>query len=352
MVTYVAMPATLPGDGMPQDKGTPRPPKPPAHVPTFVARGGGRSMRLVVLALVVVLVAGTAAGLLDGGAPDPSPTPVPLAAATPAAVASPAPTPSEPADDGPIGAPLPATPVPTIPPKEVQPRSVPPEQLTGFVWPLRGARVTSRFGERSFGGFVLIDGREVHDGLDLARFCGFRVRAAHDGVVLYAGRKFDDYIGYKGSAEGIYSRLERQGRLRSLPIVVVIDYGNGYRGMYVHLSRAEVEAGDVVKAGDVIGREGATGYATGCHLHYTLIRMDGGWQEVVPHLHQYGYPALVRERVDPLLVLPWGDAHAPERLRERVGATSPSPDPSPSVGPTPVGPGLSPGTSPAPTPGD
>lgn len=307
-------------------------------------------MRLAVLVLVAVLVTGTAASLLDGGAPGPSPTPLPPTATTPAAAASPAPTASEPPGEGPIGAPLPATPVATIVPKEVQPRSVPPEQLTGFVWPLRGARVTSRFGERSFGGFVLIDGREIHDGLDLARFCGFRVRAAHDGVVLYAGRKFDDYIGYRGSAEGIYSRLERQGRLRSLPIVVVIDYGNGYRGMYVHLSRAEVEAGDVVKAGDPIGREGATGYATGCHLHYALIRMDGGWQEVVPNLHQYGYPAFVRERVDPLLVLPWGDQHAPERLRERVGAASPSPEPSPSAQPSPVVPAPSPGASPPATP--
>jgi murein DD-endopeptidase MepM/ murein hydrolase activator NlpD len=333
---------------MPRDKGQQRLSKPPAHVPTFAARGGLLGPRLLVLLLALVLGTGAVAGLFGESQPPgengasvvlPTASPAPGTPTAGVAVESP-----EPTDSGPIGAPLPDPTATPQPPKQVRPTSAPPEELTGYQWPLRGARITSRFGSRGFGGFVLIDGEEVHDGLDLARFCGFKVRAAHDGVVLYAGRKFDDYIGYKGSAAGIYSRLERQGRMRSLPIVVVIDDGNGYRSMYVHLSKTDVEAGDVVKAGDVIGREGDTGYATGCHLHYTLIRMDGPWQEVVPQLHQYGYPELVRERVDPLRVLPWDDPHAPERLRERVSPVSPSPQASPSVEPSAESPaGPSPG---------
>jgi len=304
------------------------------------------------MALVVV----TTGSALLGGEPE-----SPAGAAVVAPVTDPPPT-NPPADTPTDAAPndrseLPATdqptatpsPTPTPPAKEVGPTSLPPDKLTGYVWPLRDARVTSRFAPRSFGGFVLVDGAEVHDGLDLAKYCGSRVRAAHDGVVLYAGRKFDDYIGYRGSAAPIYDRLERQGRMRTLPIVVVIDDGNGYRSMYVHLSRADVEAGDVIKAGDVIGREGATGFATGCHLHYTIIRMDGAWQDVVPNLHQFGYPAVVRERVDPLLVLDWTDPQAPERLRIRILGPSPSAEPSsspqPSAAPGPGGPPL-----PAPTP--
>jgi murein DD-endopeptidase MepM/ murein hydrolase activator NlpD len=210
--------------------------------------------------------------------------------------------------------------------------------LTGYVWPLRDARITSRFAPRGFGGFVVIDGDEIHDGLDLATYCGNKVRAAHDGTVLYAGRRFDDYMGYLGSGRAIYQRLERQGRINTLPIVVIIDDGNGYRSIYVHLSRADVEAGAEVRAGDVIGREGMTGYSTGCHLHYGLVRMDGPWQVVVPQLHPFGYPAFVRERVDPLRVLPKDHPDAPARLRNRFA--SPSPQAAPSVevsaGPTAV----------------
>lgn len=213
--------------------------------------------------------------------------------------------------------------------KVAPPRSDEPEQLTGYVWPLRNALITSRFAPRDFAGFLRIDGREYHDGLDLATRCGDEVRVAHDGRVLYAGRNFDVSLGYRGEPERIYARLEQQGRVNTLPIVIVIDDGNGYRSVYVHLSKSEVEVGAQVNAGDVIGREGATGLATGCHLHYGLIRMDAGWQDVLPRLAHYGYPPLVRERIDPLRVLPWADQYAPQRLQDRVNGT-PTPGPTSS----------------------
>jgi murein DD-endopeptidase MepM/ murein hydrolase activator NlpD len=112
--------------------------------------------------------------------------------------------------------------------------------------------------------------------------------------------------------------------------------------VYVHLDEADVEPGAVLKAGDVIGLEGATGFASGCHLHYGLIRMDGGWQPVVPRLLQFDYPPLVRERIDPLDVLPWGDPDAPQRLQDKVNPPSPTPI-------TTVEPSTSP-DSPTPTP--
>jgi murein DD-endopeptidase MepM/ murein hydrolase activator NlpD len=248
-----------------------------------------------------------------------------------------------------------SNPTPSPPVKVPPPTSVPPDELTGYEWPLRNAWITSRFAPRDFGGFVVIDGREYHDGLDLATRCGDKVRAAHDGTVLYAGRNFDVFLGYWGEAERIYARVQQQGNVNSLPIVVVVDDGNGYRSLYVHLNKAIAEAGNVVKAGEVIGLEGSTGFSTGCHLHYGLIRMDGEWQSVVPNLHRFGYPPLVRERVNPIRIFDWADEYAPAALRQRVNpSTSPAPTtrppasqlPSPTASPIPSGPG-SPGPSPS-----
>src|SRR3954470_13511493 len=220
--------------------------------------------------------------------------------------------------------------------KEVPAHSVDPAELTGYIWPVKHSLISSRFQPRiaTEGGFVIINGQAVHDGVDLVTHCDDKVRAAHDGTVLYAGRNYDPYLGYQGDANAIYDRLQKLGRTNEQAIVVVVDDGNGYRSVYVHLNEADVEPGAVLQAGDVIGLEGATGFASGCHLHYTLIRMDGGWQQVVDRLLPFGYPPLVRERIDPLNVLPWGDPDAPQRLQDRVNP--PSPTPISTVGQSPI----------------
>ena len=218
--------------------------------------------------------------------------------------------------------------------------SLDPEELTGYVWPTRHSLITGRMGPRDFGAFVIIDGQEVHDGLDTATHCGGRVRSAHDGTVLYAGRNFDPYIGYLGDPSPIYDRLQRLGRVNDQPIVVVIDDGNGYRSMYVHLQKALAEPGQAVEAGDMIGLEGDTGYR---HRLPPALHVDPDGRTVAtgrPSLARFGYPPFVRERVNPLRVLPWGDPFAPQRLQDRVNGT-PSPLPptatpaaSPSLTPT------------------
>ena len=208
------------------------------------------------------------------------------------------------------------TPAPTPEPTQAptpQPTSLPPEALTGYVWPVVNGRISSPFGVRD-GGFMMLDGKPYHDGLDLATWCGDKIRAAHDGTVLYAGRKFDPFLGYSQPLGSDF--YPRSNNLDAFPIVVVVDDGNGYRSIYVHLELAKVGAGDVVKAGQFIGYEGATGHATGCHLHYGLIRMDGPYEAVNPSLLNI-YPPEVRERVDPLLVLPLHDPDAATRFLER-----------------------------------
>jgi murein DD-endopeptidase MepM/ murein hydrolase activator NlpD len=235
--------------------------------------------------------------------------------------------------------------------KQVPPHSADPAQLTGYVWPVKHSLISHRFSPEpaTEGGFVTIDGVAYHDGVDLVTHCDDKVRSAHDGTVLYAGRNYDPFLGYQGNADAIYDRLKQLGRTNEQAIVVVIDDGNGYRSVYVHLSQANVEPGEVVRAGDVIGLEGATGFASGCHLHYSLIRMDGAWQQVVARLLPYGYPPLVRERVNPLDALPWDDPDAPQVLQDKINPPSPTAIASGEPSTEPSGPTFSPSASTSPT---
>ena len=93
--------------------------------------------------------------------------------------------PSEPAQATPD--PLPGEPGPTPGPNPPSTGgTTEPEFLTGYQWPLHGGRISSFFEDRT-DGFVVIDGKRVHDGLDVATYCGDHVSAAHEGTVLEAG---------------------------------------------------------------------------------------------------------------------------------------------------------------------
>lgn len=188
--------------------------------------------------------------------------------------------------------------------------------LTGYRWPLLHGRVTLPFGPTEWGSRV-VDGELFHDGLDLATFCGDRVVAAHGGVVLAAGRHYDVAMGWVGDLQPYLDRLDAKSLWTTLPIVVVIDDGNGYRSTYAHLSKTVVRKGDIVSAGTLLGYEGKTGRASGCHLHYGLfspLELDlfGIDPGVVERML---LPAWEIARVDPLLVLP-------DRTGQMAGATS------------------------------
>src|SRR3954447_12173668 len=101
------------------------------------------------------------------------------------------------------------------------------------------APVGDRFGPR---------GLRFHAGLDLPARAGARVRAAAAGRVVFAR--------YEGAGYGN---------------LVTIAHGNGIATRYAHLSRFAVRRGAWVAAGRVIGRVGATGDATGPHLHFEAL---------------------------------------------------------------------------------
>jgi murein DD-endopeptidase MepM/ murein hydrolase activator NlpD len=180
-----------------------------------------------------------------------------------------------------------------------------PTTLTGYVWPLRVGRVTQPYGPSPFGTWV-VGGELFHDGIDIASYCGDRVRAAHDGVVLAAGRRYDDQLGWIGDLAAYKARNDEKKLWYSLPITIVVDDGNGYRSIYAHLNDIVVKTGDEVKAGQFIGWEGNSGNASGCHLHYGLFSPDetATFATQGQIAKKMKLPAFETARVDPTRALP------------------------------------------------
>ena len=179
--------------------------------------------------------------------------------------------------------------------------------LTGYVWPLQGSVVvTLPFGPSDWGEFFL-DGKRTHDGVDMATKCGDFVRAAHDGVVLAASREYDAYMGWVGDIAPYIALVNKKNWWPSLPIVIVIDDGDGYRSIYAHEYQVTVKPGQHVKAGQVIGYEGATGNASGCHVHFGLFSpSQTATFELDPTIVAKDLmPRYEIARIDPLLVLPF-----------------------------------------------
>jgi murein DD-endopeptidase MepM/ murein hydrolase activator NlpD len=202
----------------------------------------------------------------------------------------------------------------------------PVSTLTGYRWPLPHARVTLPFGPSPWGSRV-VAGKAFHDGVDLATFCGDRIVAAHDGTVLAAGRHYDNQMGWDGDLAPYLKRLDDKHLWTTLPIVVVIDDGNGYRSIYAHFGKITVKRGQTVKAGKVIGYEGMTGRASGCHLHYGLFSPaeTARFKIEASVAKRMKLPRYEIARIDPLRVLP-----------ERTKPPKPTPTPDPNAEPTPT----------------
>jgi murein DD-endopeptidase MepM/ murein hydrolase activator NlpD len=217
----------------------------------------------------------------------------------------------------------PAAPLSAIPDARLAiPGGAPPlAGLSGYRWPLLRGRLTQDFGPTAFASRV-VDGTPFHDGIDLATFCGDRIVAAHDGVVLAAGRHFDEVIGWLGDLTRYYKRLDTKKLWMTLPIVVVIDDGNGYRSMYAHFERVVVKPGQTIRAGQFLGYEGRSGNASGCHLHYGLYSPFERSEIAIERgvAKRMKLPRAEIGRVDPLLVLPPRPKPAPTEPKPETQA--------------------------------
>jgi murein DD-endopeptidase MepM/ murein hydrolase activator NlpD len=117
---------------------------------------------------------------------------------------------------------------------------------SNFIEPVNGKRTGI------FGSVRIMNGkpRNPHNGEDIGAPMGTEVAATNDGVV----RLTVDHI---FSGRGVF-----------------VDHGMGFYSMYFHLSEILVKDGDLVKAGQIIGKVGATGRATGPHLHWG-VKLNG-----------------------------------------------------------------------------
>ncbi len=125
-----------------------------------------------------------------------------------------------------------------------------------FLWPATG-RISGVFGsQRIYAG----EPGAPHAGVDIARPSGTPVASPADGVVVLAAA----------------APFTLEGNL------LIIDHGMGVNSAFLHLSRIDVKTGDRVTRGQLVGAIGATGRATGPHLHWAMK-----WQD---------------ERIDPALL--------------------------------------------------
>lgn len=118
------------------------------------------------------------------------------------------------------------------------------KDLAGFGMPVQGGKITSGFGLRKA---PTAGASTNHLGIDYAGAQGSPIYATQDGVVKFAGK-----------AGGYGNQIQ-------------LNHGAGTQTRYSHLSAFDVQDGQRVNKGQVIGRMGQTGTATGTHLHYEVL---------------------------------------------------------------------------------
>ena len=146
----------------------------------------------------------------------------------------------------------------SVPAYRVVPGTVLHRRPPALVPPVRGYRLTGRFGDRS--GLW----SSVHTGLDFAVPYWTPIRSVADGIVVSTG------------VDGRYGEM------------TVVRLADGTQLWFCHQSAVVVGVGDRVRAGEVIGRVGTSGNVTGPHLHLEVHPAGGGPVDPLRWLRRHG----------------------------------------------------------------
>jgi murein DD-endopeptidase MepM/ murein hydrolase activator NlpD len=151
-----------------------------------------------------------------------------------------------------------------------------------MLWPTEYPVITQRFGAnaRIYSRF----GMPGHEGVDIRALPNTKIFACAEGDIYRVEKN------PKGHSYGIHVRIRHQG---------------GFRTIYGHLARAEVEIGQHVEAGQVIGTADSTGASVGSHLHLSLK------QDHATESGQTNYP---KDIIDPTKFLVWPDTAWPKTV--------------------------------------
>ena len=140
----------------------------------------------------------------------------------------------------------------------IDPNSVAKAKAGVLSWPLSKIIVTQYFGNTTFAqAHTALYNGMGHNGIDFGASIGTPVKAALSGTV--AGTGDTDKV-CPGASYGRW---------------VMVTHDNGLSTLYAHFSVISVSAGQKVSTGDILGLSGATGYATGPHLHFTVYASQG-----------------------------------------------------------------------------
>lgn len=115
-------------------------------------------------------------------------------------------------------------------------------------YPLRNGAAVASFGDHRFfeyGGAIVSE--SYHMGLDLASTQNAPIVSSNAGEIMFVG-----FLGIYGNS-------------------AIIDHGMGLMTLYSHMAEIHVQKGNVIPAGTIIGKTGATGLALGDHLHFGII---------------------------------------------------------------------------------
>jgi murein DD-endopeptidase MepM/ murein hydrolase activator NlpD len=139
---------------------------------------------------------------------------------------------------------------------EIDPTSIPKAGKGVLAWPLKTIKVTQYFGNTEFAKSGAYNG-QGHNGIDFRASVGTALFSSGNGTVTD--------IGNTDAIKGCYS----YGKW------VLIRHNTGLSTLYAHLSLIKVSPGQKVSTGELIGYSGATGYATGPHLHFSVYATQG-----------------------------------------------------------------------------